>query len=219
MMNNIGGQTESMSAGLIGNEDGLNVASIPGGPRHPMVVLSHVVFKFLSVFYYLFCNFFNDSFVTNFVLLLSFIAIDFWTTKNITGRFMVGLRWWNYVDSNTGKSQWMFEKAPDSRIIDKGESGIFWTGLVAMPAVWCFFAFTAFFTFSFQWLTIIVVAVSLSGSNLYGYIRCKLGANKSITGTATSWLSMQFVKNMFSRKPPNAATNVAPSSTFPAPTY
>jgi len=137
--------------------------------------------------------------VANFVLLLFLIALDFWTTKNITGRFLVGLRWWNYVDANSGKSQWIFEKAPESRPVDKGESGIFWTALLVMPVLWGFFAFTAFLTFSFQWLTIIVVAISLTFSNAYGYVRCKLGADKSISGTATSWLSMQVVKNMFWR--------------------
>jgi len=216
--------TGSMQTGLIDNEERLDLSSASPptsfGPRHPFIALSHVGFKLLSIFYFLFCKLFNDSFVTNFVLLLSFVALDFWITKNITGRFLVGLRWWNYVDPSTGKSHWVFEKAPESRVIDKGESSLFWTALIAMPAVWCFFAFTAFFTFSFQWLTIIVVSVSLSSSNLYGYIRCKLGANKSISGTATSWLSMQFFKNMFSRKSPGPqATNVPPSSSFPAPTY
>lgn len=39
------------------------------------------------------------------ILLLS---ADFWTVKNITGRLLVGLRWWNYVDDD-GKSHWVFE--------------------------------------------------------------------------------------------------------------
>lgn len=127
---------------------------------------------------------------------------------SVSGRFLVGLRWWNYVDAATGKSQWIFEKAPETRAIDKGESGIFWTALLAMPVVWCFFAFTSFLTFNFQWLTIIVVAISLSFSNAYGYIRCKLGADKSITGTATSWLSLQVVKNMFRRGGATPAQNL-----------
>lgn len=28
--------------------------------------------------------------------------------KNVTGRLMVGLRWWNYVDDD-GVSHWVFE--------------------------------------------------------------------------------------------------------------
>ena len=111
------------------------------------------------------------------------------------------------MDANTGKSEWIFEKAPETRAIDKGESGIFWTALLAMPVVWSFFAFTAFFTFNFQWLTIDVVAISLSFSNAYGYIRCKLGADKSITGTATSWLSLQVLKNMIWKQASTPAQN------------
>jgi hypothetical protein len=34
--------------------------------------------------------------------------MDFWTVKNVTGRLLVGLRWWNYVDEE-GKSIWVFE--------------------------------------------------------------------------------------------------------------
>ena len=29
-----------------------------------------------------------------FIVVLLFGAFDFWTTKNITGRLLVGLRWW-----------------------------------------------------------------------------------------------------------------------------
>ena len=48
-------------------------------------MLLHVGFKIACVFFYLFCNWFNDSFVSNFVFLLFLVALDFWTTKNITG--------------------------------------------------------------------------------------------------------------------------------------
>lgn len=119
----------------------------------------------------------------------------------ISGRILVGLRWWSIVDPATGDSQYVFEKAPETRPLDKGEAGVFWTALLALPAVWGFFAFTAFLTFSFQWLTVIVVAVSLSTTNAYGYIRCRLGADSSIKGAASSWLGMQMLKNMFKRGP------------------
>ena len=36
------------------------------------------------------------------------LSFDFWVVKNVTGRLLVGLRWWNYIDED-GKSQWMFE--------------------------------------------------------------------------------------------------------------
>ena len=35
-------------------------------------------------------------------------SVDFWITKNISGRFLVGLRWWNEVKKD-GKEVWIFE--------------------------------------------------------------------------------------------------------------
>ena len=68
------------------------------------------------------------------ILLLS---MDFWTVKNITGRIMAGLRWWNYVDDE-GQSVWMFEAAKQDENLkfSKAEIQIFWAGLVAFPVVW-----------------------------------------------------------------------------------
>jgi len=34
--------------------------------------------------------------------------MNFWTVKNITGRLLVGLRYWNYVDK-TGNNHGIFE--------------------------------------------------------------------------------------------------------------
>ena len=47
------------------------------------------------------------------------LAADFYYLKNIAGRRLVGLRWWNEVDVSTGDSQWVFESQDRSG----GESG------------------------------------------------------------------------------------------------
>ena len=36
--------------------------------------------------------------VITFILVTVLGAIDFWTIKNISGRLLVGLRWWSEVD-------------------------------------------------------------------------------------------------------------------------
>lgn len=51
---------------------------------------------------------FTDSFITSFVFIVLLLSADFWTVKNITGRLLVGLRWWNYIDEE-GKSIWVYE--------------------------------------------------------------------------------------------------------------
>lgn len=54
------------------------------------------------------CGWFSDSFITSFVCVVLLLSADFWTVKNITGRLLVGLRWWNYVDDE-GVSHWVYE--------------------------------------------------------------------------------------------------------------
>lgn len=61
-----------------------------------------------AVVAYLLCGWFSDSFITNFVVIVLLLSFDFWTVKNVSGRLMVGLRWWNYVDED-GNSHWVFE--------------------------------------------------------------------------------------------------------------
>jgi len=35
-------------------------------------------------------------------------ALDFWVVKNVSGRILVGMRWWNEID-DLGESVWKFE--------------------------------------------------------------------------------------------------------------
>ena len=39
---------------------------------------------------------------------LLFVVCDFYMTKNFSGRFLVGLRWWSVVDED-GKLKWRYE--------------------------------------------------------------------------------------------------------------
>lgn len=43
-----------------------------------------------------------------FITVILLLAFDFWTVKNVTGRLLVGLRWWNRVKED-GTSEWVFE--------------------------------------------------------------------------------------------------------------
>ena len=44
-----------------------------------------------------------------FIITMLLLAADFYYLKNIAGRRLVGLRWWNEVDTNSGDSHWVFE--------------------------------------------------------------------------------------------------------------
>lgn len=76
--------------------------------RHPVVTFFHLAFRVSALVVYILCGWFSNSFITSFVTVVLLLSMDFWTVKNITGRLMVGLRWWNYVD-DSGKSHWVYE--------------------------------------------------------------------------------------------------------------
>lgn len=72
-----------------------------------------------------------------FILTVILLAIDFYYLKNIAGRRLVGLRWWNEVDPATGDSKWVFESAdPEMRTINATDKRFFWIALYAQPALW-----------------------------------------------------------------------------------
>jgi hypothetical protein len=41
-------------------------------------------------------------------------ALDFWTVKNVTGRLLVGMRWW----SSDGEEGWRFENVEGGHLIN-----------------------------------------------------------------------------------------------------
>ena len=50
----------------------------------------------------------SGHFIELFLTIILLLAFDFWTVKNVTGRLLVGLRWWNKVEED-GTSSWQFE--------------------------------------------------------------------------------------------------------------
>lgn len=47
---------------------------------------------------YILSALFFDSFVIIFVVMVLLAALDFWVVKNVSGRILVGLRWWNEIN-------------------------------------------------------------------------------------------------------------------------
>ena len=77
--------------------------------RHPLAAFFHVFFRTSALLVYiLLTNLISDHFIEQFLTVILLLAFDFWTVKNVTGRLLVGLRWWNKVDQD-GTSSWQFE--------------------------------------------------------------------------------------------------------------
>lgn len=160
--------------------------------RNPVVTVFHLLFRVAAIVAYLLCSWFSDSFITNFIVIVLLLSFDFWTVKNVSGRLLVGLRWWNYVDED-GNSHWVFESRKNNKSVTTAESRVFWLGLVICPLIWMFFLIAALFSLKFKWLLVVAVGLSLNGANLVGYIRCKKDAGKKITTFAGNFLGRQLL--------------------------
>lgn len=169
--------------------------------RHPVASFFHLFFRVSAVLVYLLCEIFSSSFIACMVFIILLLSADFWTVKNISGRLMVGLRWWNQVDDD-GRSQWLFESRKGSgkqQSSSDSESRIFWLGLVICPALWVLFAFSTLFSFKIKWLPLVIMGVVLQGANLYGYVRCKVGGATSLKNMATNYFGRQFLKQTLTK--------------------
>ncbi|KRF97752.1 uncharacterized Golgi apparatus membrane protein-like protein CG5021 isoform X2 [Drosophila tropicalis] len=184
---------------------------------HPYVTFFHLFFRGAAIAIYMFCGWFSESFITSFVFVVLFLSADFWTVKNISGRLLVGLRWWNYVDDD-GKSHWVFEsknsESYQSRI-NKHEQRIFWLGLILCPVFWSLFFLVALFSLKFKWLLLVMIAIALNAANLYGYIKCSYGTGKDLNSAATDFVKTQLFKNAVDMMTKQSAAAPPPTNVRP----
>jgi len=170
-----GGADEDDTRGLLGRAQ-----DFAAGLKHPVPALFHMLFKVMALATYLFGSWFSDSFVNIFVCCVLLLAFDFWTVKNVTGRLMVGLRWWSEVDEG-GNTLWRFEAQEEGLQSTALDVGVFWVGLFAPFLAWFLLGIGSMFRLSFDWLLLIATALALSGANIVGYVRCKKDARSRIT--------------------------------------
>eukprot|EP00798_Chlamydomonas_sp_ICE-L_P003768 gene3768-13831_t len=186
-----------------------SAAPAPPFERHLIALFFHLVFKAhavvwyimcaqaLAVVWYIMCTWVSDSFVTNFVVCIVLIAMDFWTVKNVTGRLLVGLRWWN--EANDSGSAWRFESAPEgSRHINAYEKRMFWILLGANCVVWAVFGFFSLIRLKFEYLIIPIIGFIMGSSNFVGYFKCSREAGDQVKSMAGSMMT-KTMTSMFTR--------------------
>jgi hypothetical protein len=151
-----------------------------------------MLFKSLALFIYLFGSWFTTNFIFNFVLCIICLAFDFWTVKNVSGRLLVGLRWWSYVRDD-GSNEWVFESLEDMTGLSQQlfpeiahmflisltcleigafDANIFWTTLYGFPVAWAALLVLGVLRLKFEYLPVILAALSMNGANLIGYYKC-----------------------------------------------
>ncbi|EMF10832.1 DUF846-domain-containing protein [Sphaerulina musiva SO2202] len=144
---------------------------------HPITLLTFLSFRIASLLVYLLGMLFTSNFVMIFIITIILLAMDFYYLKNIAGRRLVGLRWWNEVNGQSGDSHWVFESAPQAnepggKIVNATDKRFFWLALYAQPALWVALAVVALVKFMFVWLTLVAIAMVLTITNTLAFSRC-----------------------------------------------
>lgn len=109
-----------------------------------------------SLLVYLFGMLFTENLVMIFIITILLLAADFYYLKNIAGRRLVGLRWWNEVDPASGDSHWVFESSePGTKTVNPTDSRFFWLAMYAQPVLWIALAVLALVRLKFIWLPLV----------------------------------------------------------------
>ncbi|CCG81700.1 FAM18B [Taphrina deformans PYCC 5710] len=168
---------------------------------HPIALFFFLAFRLAAVLTYLLGLLFTSNFILIFVIIVLLLAFDFWTIKNVSGRLLVGLRWFSET-GNDGSSIWVFESADSQNPINATDNRLFWGILYATPVVWLLLAFVAILKFEFVWLTLVIIAIVLNMANALAYTRCdkdaKMKFARSLGSSATSGLLSRVAGRYFS---------------------
>ena len=146
--------------------------------HNPGIVFFTIFFKGIAIFFFLFLGIFGISDSSIFIIVVLLNSLDFWFVKNISGRVLVGLRWWNEVKED-GTEIWVFESENEkkARSID---TTIFWMSIYATPLFWGIFIILEIISLRFMWFLLCIIGFILTFSNAFGYYKCSGDQKKKI---------------------------------------
>uniref|UniRef100_A0A7N0TFE6 Golgi apparatus membrane protein TVP23 n=1 Tax=Kalanchoe fedtschenkoi TaxID=63787 RepID=A0A7N0TFE6_KALFE len=164
---------------------------------NPKACFFHVLFKASALAFYVLSTLFFDSYVIIFVMTVLLAALDFWVVKNVTGRILVGLRWWNEIN-DLGESVWKFESLDQQSLarLNKKDSWLFWWTLYLTAALWTLFGVFALVRFEADYCLVVGVCLTLSIANIVGFTRCHKDAKKQFQQFATQTIASRLTSSV-----------------------
>ena len=137
---------------------------------HPFICIFTFIFKIAAFVIYIIISFFTNQKGLIYLSVILIGAVDFWITKNVSGRFLVGLRWWNEVKKD-GKEVWIFE-SKNEKTEATADKSIFWTSLYVNGGGWAILFLFKLITLSITNAIIAFTMLMFAGINLYGFFKC-----------------------------------------------
>jgi len=162
-----------------GQRDSIDFTNFLQHATNPGIVLFTLLFKTLAVLSFLLLGIFGVSDALIFIIVVILNAFDFWFVKNVSGRILVGLRWWNEVKDD-GTEVWIFESDHEKRATSI-DTTLFWTSLYITPCFWGVFLIIELIGLSLVWFLVCLISFVLTFSNTVGYYKCSGEQKKKIT--------------------------------------
>ncbi|GAA5997260.1 Tvp23p [Rhodotorula paludigena] len=135
---------------------------------HPVALFFLYAFRCAAIATYLLCGFFSSSYVFSTVLVVVLLSLDFWTVRNVSGRVLVGLRFWNQVDED-GTSYWVFESRSPDQPANAVDAKMFWIAMYSFPVAWVLLLVIGILKFNLSFLPIVMLALVFNLTNTWGY--------------------------------------------------
>lgn len=133
--------------------------------------------KAFTILFYLFMGWVLSP-ILIFVVVCLLSLVDFWIVKNITGRFLLGLRWWTKIDDE-GKEGWLFEynQHTTSNSVD---GTVFWASQAIVSTFWALIFLLKLFSLQPFWLLLAFFNLVLQATNLYAFYKCRKDKKDSL---------------------------------------
>lgn len=144
--------------------------------RAPVSSFFHNFFKVATLFAYFLIPVFSTSKILSYIFVIIFASFDFWVVKNISGRFLVGLRWWSEYNENE-EEVWMFECRSDESEIKAVDSRMFWGSQIGFTLFWGIWLVFNIISFKFLRTISLVITFFLLALNTYAFFKCSKGLN------------------------------------------
>ncbi|KAF8912845.1 Golgi apparatus membrane protein TVP23 [Gymnopilus junonius] len=155
---------------------------------HPLALFFLYFFRIAAITVYVLSGWFTNNYVLTTVIVVVLLAMDFWNCRNVSGRTLVGLRFWNQVDDD-GESYWVFESRDPSRPANPVDSKMFWIALYAFPALWVALLIVSLLKLGFSFIPIVVLALVFNMTNVIGFTYADRDAKQKWANSVTggSW--------------------------------
>ncbi|KAF4623543.1 hypothetical protein D9613_001965 [Agrocybe pediades] len=152
---------------------------------HPLALFFLYFFRIAAITVYVLSGWFTNNYVLTTVIVVVLLAMDFWNCRasdhlpfqlihgltsmqNVSGRTLVGLRFWNQVDDD-GESYWVFESRDPSRPANPIDSKMFWIALYTFPALWVALLIVSLLKLGFSFIPIVILALVFNVTNVVGF--------------------------------------------------